>query len=58
MAELMYWEGLRRAHEEEITRDPLVICMGEDNGGAGGTYKETNGLFDKYGPERVVDRTG
>lgn len=55
MAEIMYWEALRRAHDEEMTRDPLVICMGEDIGVAGGTYKATNGLFDKYGPERVID---
>jgi len=55
MAEIMYWEALRRAHDEEMNRDPLVICMGEDIGVAGGTYKATNGLFDKYGPERVID---
>ena len=55
MSEIMYWEALRRAHDEEMTRDPLVICMGEDIGVAGGTYKATNGLYDKYGPERVID---
>jgi len=55
MAELMCWEAIRRAHDEEMTNDPLVICMGEDIGVAGGTYKATNGLYDKYGPERVVD---
>lgn len=55
MAELMYWEAIRRAHDEEMARDPLVICMGEDIGVAGGTYKSTQGLFDKYGPERVID---
>jgi len=55
MAELMYWEAIRRAHDEEMARDPLVICMGEDIGVAGGTYKATQGLFDKYGAERVID---
>ncbi len=55
MAELMCWEAIRRAHDEEMTNDPLVICMGEDIGVAGGTYKATNGLYDKYGPERVID---
>jgi len=55
MAEIMYWEALRRAHDEEMTRDPLVICMGEDIGVAGGTYKATNGLYDKFGEERVID---
>ncbi len=55
MAEMMYWEAIRRAHDEEMARDPLVICMGEDIGVAGGTYKATQGLYDKYGPERVID---
>ena len=55
MAEIMYWEAIRRAHDEEMANDPLVICMGEDIGVAGGTYKATNGLYDKYGPERVID---
>ncbi len=55
MAEMMYWEAIRRAHDEEMSRDPLVICMGEDIGVAGGTYKATQGLYDKYGPERVID---
>ncbi len=55
MAEIMYWEAIRRAHDEEMARDPLVICMGEDIGVAGGTYKATQGLYDKYGPERVID---
>ena len=51
----MFWEALQRAHDEEMTNDPLVICMGEDIGVAGGTYKATKGLYDKYGPERVID---
>jgi pyruvate dehydrogenase E1 component beta subunit len=55
MAELMYWEAIRRAHDEEMARDPLVIAMGEDIGVAGGTYKATQGLYDKYGEERVID---
>lgn len=55
MAELMYWEAIRRAHDEEMANDPMVICMGEDIGIAGGTYKATQGLYQKYGPERVID---
>lgn len=55
MAVMMYWEAIRRAHDEEMTRDPMVICMGEDIGVAGGTYKATQGLYDKYGPDRVID---
>ena len=55
MANIMYWEAIRRAHDEEMANDPLVICMGEDIGVAGGTYKATQGLYDKYGSERVID---
>jgi pyruvate dehydrogenase E1 component beta subunit len=55
MAQMMYWEAIRRAHDEEMTNDPLVIAMGEDIGVAGGTYKATQGLYEKYGPERVID---
>jgi len=55
MAEIMFWEALRRAHDEEMANDPMVIAMGEDIGVAGGTYKATQGLFDKYGEDRVID---
>ena len=55
MAELMYWEAIRRAHDEELANDPHVIVMGEDVGLIGGTYKATLGLFQKYGEKRVID---
>jgi len=55
MAEIAYWEAIRRAHDEEMANDRMVIAMGEDIGVAGGTYKATLGLYDKYGEERVID---
>lgn len=55
MAELAYWEAIRRAHDEEMANDPMVIAMGEDIGVAGGTYKATLGLYEKYGERRVID---
>jgi pyruvate dehydrogenase E1 component beta subunit len=55
MSELMLWEAVQRAHDEEMARDPMVICMGEDVGVMGGTYKATKGLYDKYGADRVMD---
>src|SRR5690606_30411209 len=55
MAQIMFWEAVRRAHDEEMANDPLGICMGEDIGVAGGTYKATNGLYAKYAAERVID---
>jgi pyruvate/2-oxoglutarate/acetoin dehydrogenase E1 component len=35
--------------------DPDVILIGEDVGAAGGAFKTTVGLFDEFGPERVLD---
>jgi len=55
MAEIFYWEALRRAHDEELANDSNVIVMGEDVGLVGGTYKATSGLFQKYGQDRVID---
>ncbi len=55
MAEIFYWEAIRRAHDEEMARDPLVFAMGEDIGVVGGTYKATSGLLEKYGEARIID---
>lgn len=55
MAEMAYWEAIRRAHDEELAHDANVIAMGEDIGVAGGTYKATSGLYQKYGPSRIID---
>ncbi|HEC12985.1 MAG TPA: alpha-ketoacid dehydrogenase subunit beta [Acidiferrobacteraceae bacterium] len=55
MAEIAYWEAIRRAHEEELNNDPNVIVMGEDIGVAGGTYKATLGLYDTFGEQRIID---
>ena len=55
MAEIMMWEAIRRAYDEELANDPMVIAMGEDIGIVGGTYKATLGLYDKYGEQRIID---
>jgi pyruvate dehydrogenase E1 component beta subunit len=55
MADIMMWEAILRAHDEELANDPMVIAMGEDIGVVGGTYKATLGLHDKYGDDRVID---
>ncbi len=55
MGEAFYWDAVRRAHDEELANDPLVFAIGEDIGLPGGTYKATQGLFEKYGEERIID---
>jgi pyruvate dehydrogenase E1 component beta subunit len=41
--------------DEEMSRDSNVILFGEDVGIFGGCFGATPGLYDKYGPERVLD---
>jgi pyruvate/2-oxoglutarate/acetoin dehydrogenase E1 component len=55
MAELMYREALNLALFEEMRRDPLVFTMGEGIAERGGSYKVTEGLFNEFGSERVMD---
>ncbi|UCB44850.1 MAG: pyruvate dehydrogenase complex E1 component subunit beta [Spirochaetota bacterium] len=48
-------EALRKAMDEEMERDPSVILMGEEVAQYNGAYKVSQGLLEKYGPERVID---
>ena len=45
-------EILRRALDEELTRDPTVYLLGEDVA-AGGAFGVTSGLAQKHGSQRV-----
>jgi acetoin:2,6-dichlorophenolindophenol oxidoreductase subunit beta len=55
VAELTYREAVARAIGQEMERDPTVYFIGEDIAAAGGVFKTTEGLFDRFGPERVRD---
>ena len=55
MAEITLVEAIRQAMDEELARDLDAFVIGEDVGVRGGVFRATVGLFDKYGPERVVD---
>jgi pyruvate/2-oxoglutarate/acetoin dehydrogenase E1 component len=52
---LEYREALNEAIREEMERDPSVILMGEGIAKRGGSFKVTAGLYDTFGPERVMD---
>ncbi len=39
----------------EMRRDARVFAMGEDIGKYGGIFGATQGLFDQFGPERIID---
>jgi pyruvate/2-oxoglutarate/acetoin dehydrogenase E1 component len=55
MAELTYRAAVAAAIEQEMERDPLVVFLGEDVAGAGGVFKATPGLLERFGPSRVRD---
>ncbi len=55
MAEITLIEGVRQGMDEELARDDRVFLVGEDVGPRGGVFRATQGLFEKYGPERVID---
>lgn len=55
MSTLEFRDAIRDAIAEELERDPAVVFFGEDVAVAGGVFKVTPGLFERFGPERVFD---
>ena len=55
MAEMTLIDAIRQGMDEELARDDRVFITGEDVGKRGGVFRATLGLFDKYGPDRVID---
>jgi pyruvate dehydrogenase E1 component beta subunit len=48
-------EAVNEALHGEMERDKTVMVMGEDVGRAGGVFRATAGLLDRFGPDRCVD---
>jgi acetoin:2,6-dichlorophenolindophenol oxidoreductase subunit beta len=48
-------KALAEAIAQEMERDPNVFVMGEDVGKYGGIFGATEGLYKKFGPQRVLD---
>jgi pyruvate/2-oxoglutarate/acetoin dehydrogenase E1 component len=48
-------EAVNEALHGEMERDDTVMVMGEDVGRAGGVFRATAGLLDRFGPDRCVD---
>jgi len=55
MPEMSYSEALRTALREEMKRDSGVFLIGEDIGRHGGAFGVSRGLFDEFGPDRVIN---
>lgn len=48
-------QALNLSLDQEMARDDGVIVLGEDVGVDGGVFRVTDGLYAKYGEERVID---
>lgn len=48
-------QTVARTLAEEMARDERVVVLGEDVGKRGGVFLATEGLFDRFGPDRVID---
>jgi pyruvate/2-oxoglutarate/acetoin dehydrogenase E1 component len=55
MADKTLVEAVNDALRTEMERDGDVMVMGEDVGRAGGVFRATVGLRDRFGPDRCVD---
>ncbi|UOR12364.1 alpha-ketoacid dehydrogenase subunit beta [Halobacillus amylolyticus] len=55
MAVISYIQAVTQALKEEMQRDEKVFVLGEDVGKRGGVFRATDGLYDEFGEDRVLD---
>lgn len=55
MKEIRYVWAINEAIKEEMERDKNVFLIGEDVGSPGGAFGASRGLYEQFGPERIVD---
>jgi pyruvate dehydrogenase E1 component beta subunit len=55
MAELTFRDAVAAGIAQEMERDERVVFLGEDVAAAGGVFKSTVGLLERFGPRRVRD---
>jgi pyruvate dehydrogenase E1 component beta subunit len=55
LPELSFSDALNEAIREEMRRDDLVFCLGEDVAVFDGAFSVTQGLLAEFGPIRVID---
>jgi pyruvate dehydrogenase E1 component beta subunit len=55
MGKVTIVKAINQALAEEMERDSDVVILGEDVGVDGGVFRVTDGLLEKFGPDRVMD---
>lgn len=55
MSEITLVQGVCAGLDTALREDPRVVVLGEDVGKNGGVFRATEGLWEKFGEERVID---
>lgn len=55
MPKLTMVQAIQHALELELERDERVLLLGEDIGKNGGVFRATDGLYERFGENRVID---
>lgn len=55
MPVMSYIQAVTNTLKEEMQRDDNMFILGEDVGKKGGVFRATDGLYDEFGAERVID---
>ena len=55
MPDLNLLQAVNDALRVEMKRNPNLVVLGEDIGKFGGVFRATAGLYEEFGPERVID---
>lgn len=55
MPQMNMVQAINDALRVEMRRDDRVVILGEDVGKVGGVFRVTQGLFDEFGEDRVID---
>jgi pyruvate dehydrogenase E1 component beta subunit len=55
MPQMNMVQAINDALRLEMRRDSRVVILGEDVGKVGGVFRVTQGLFDEFGDDRVID---
>ena len=55
MPKLNMVQAINLALREEMERDDRIVILGQDVGKDGGVFRTTEGLYEQFGPERVMD---
>ena len=55
MSKMNVVDAVKSALRNELKRDKRVVVLGEDVGKNGGVFRCTDGLYNEFGPDRLID---